>query len=221
MKSKIFIFLLSLSLLACNQEKKTVKKEFSIPEKIAYAHGIEHWNEVTQIAFTFNVDKDSTHYERSWIWNPKSNDITSISGNNTISYNRKRIDSTTLKTDQAFINDKYWLLVPFQLVWDKGTTISEVVRKKAPISNNVLNKITLTYADEGGYTPGDAYDLYYSDDFIIKEWVFRKGNSNEPSLINTFENHQNFNGIEIALDHIKNEGHWNLNFTNISVQKNN
>ena len=80
-----------------------------------------------------------------------------------------------------------------------------------------MNKITLTYASEGGYTPGDAYDFYFGEDFLIKEWVYRKGNSDEPSLITTWENNQDFNGIKLALEHIKLDGQLKIYFSNIKI----
>ena len=88
-----------------------------------------------------------------------------------------------IKLDQRFINDKYWLLVPFQLVWDAGTTISNPIKEAAPISQLEMQKITLTYSKKGGYTPGDAYDIYYGNDFLIKEWVFRGGNNKKQYII--------------------------------------
>ena len=221
MKNFIYIALTLLFFIACKKEKtetKQPKLEISIAEKIAIAHGFENWKHVSEIQFTFNVDKDSTHFERSWIWYPKTNQVTSITKNDIINYNRSKIDSTLTKTDSGFINDKYWLLVPFQLIWDQGATVSEATKETAPICKSELYKTTITYPNEGGYTPGDAYDIYYSDDFLIKEWVFRKANQKEPSIITTFENYQDFNGIKIALDHKKAEGNWNLNFTNVKIK---
>ena len=224
----IFCFLLS-----CNSKKKDQKlaeskstnadsletEQMSVAEKIAEAHGIAHWEKVQNVGFTFNVDVDGNHSERSWKWKPKTNDVTMISGNDTISYNRKSIDSTSLNADRGFINDKFWLLAPFQLVWDSDTEISDATVVKAPISNEALNKITLTYTGNGGYTPGDAYDFYYSDDFIIQEWVYRKGNTKEPSLATTFENYETFDGLKIAKDHKQKDKDWNLYFTDIKVEK--
>jgi len=219
MKHFIFILTISLSVLSCKQESKIEIKEkpLTIAKKIANAHGFQNWDKVSKIEFTFNVDTDSNHFERSWSWSPKSNNVTLITPKDTITYNRTQVDSTNLKADKAFINDKYWLLAPFNLVWDEGITISIPIKEEAPISKKMLNKITLTYTNEGGYTPGDAYDFYYNDDFLIKEWVFRKGNTKEPSLITTWENYQDFNGLKIATEHKKLEGNWNLNFTNIKV----
>ncbi|WP_298498638.1 hypothetical protein [uncultured Algibacter sp.] len=200
---------------SCKQkeEKPLSKTEINITEKIANAHGFQNWKHVTEIQFTF-------FNKRSWIWKPKTHDVTLITEKDTINYNRTSIDSVSIKADKAFINDKFWLLIPFQLVWDKGTTISTPAKETAPISKKQLNKITITYANEGGYTPGDAYDIYFDDHYLIKEWAFRKGNSPKAGLINTFENYQDYNGIKIALDHKKGDDDWNLNFSNIKINYN-
>nr|WP_321231745.1 hypothetical protein [uncultured Psychroserpens sp.] len=215
-------------LIACKTETKeqttnseTVseeKKELTIAEKIAQAHGLDYWKSVNEIQFTFNVDRGENHFERSWTWNPKTDDVRLASEKDTINFNRKSIDSLSLNTDKGFINDKYWLLVPFQLVWDQGTTISEPIKELAPISKIEMNKITLLYGNEGGYTPGDAYDIYYDTNFMIKEWVFREGNSEAPSMTTTFENYQDFNGLKIAKDHKMTDGNFNLYFSNIKVK---
>jgi len=212
MKKILLIISLVSVCFACKQKAEAVlpKKDISVAEKIANAHGFENWKNVSEIQFTF-------FGKRNWIWKPKTDDVTLITETDTINYNRNSIDSISKRADRGFINDKFWLLIPFQLVWDAGTTISEPVVVNAPISNIKMNKITILYSDEGGYTPGDAYDIYYDDAYIIKEWGFRKGNKPEAGLVNTFENYQDFNGIKIALDHKKGTGDWNLNFSNVKV----
>ncbi|GAA4281400.1 hypothetical protein GCM10022260_18210 [Gaetbulibacter aestuarii] len=205
----LFTFILS----GCKQ-KETQKEPESMPtvaEKIAKANGLDTWSHVKEIDFTFAG-------ARHWQWYPKTNDITYTQDTVTVSYNRAVVDSTTMPIDRAFINDKFWLLVPFQLVWDKSATISDPKKTTAPISKKEINEITITYPnDGGGYTPGDAYDIYYDDDYMIREWAYRKGNQPEPSLLNTFENYQEFNGIKIALEHKKAEGDWNLKFSDVKV----
>ncbi len=212
MKNLFYILTIALLSFGCKhkEETKTIEPETSVAEKIANAHGYENWNDVSEISFTF-------FGKRSWTWQPKSNDITLITKNDTITYNRMHIDSTVTKFDRGFINDKFWLLIPFQLVWDKGTTISEPIEAEAPINKALMNKITLVYSSEGGYTPGDAYDIYFDNDYIIREWAFRKGNKPEAGLINTFENYQDYNGIKMASGHKKAEGDWNLTLTDIKV----
>ena len=219
-KKSIILLAILITSMSCNQKEdtKVVEKELSIAEKIANANGFENWKNVLQIDFTFNVDKDSTHSERSWSWKPKTNEVSQYQKDTIITYSRKLIDSTIAKIDKKFINDKFWLLVPFQLVWDSGTTFSKPIKETSPIEKIQLNKITLIYPNEGGYTPGDAYDFYYDDTYKIKEWAFRRGNSTEPTLVTTWEKYQDFNGLKIALEHKKAAGNWKLYFTNVNVE---
>lgn len=215
---KLFLIGITLVCLSCKKDTKTSIKQLTTTEKIANAHGVSNWDKVTLIEFTFNVDKDSSHFERSWVWKPKTNDVTLITNKDTISYNRKNIDSLSLAADQGFINDKFWLLAPFQLVWDKETIILDSINKTAPISKKQANKLTTIYSNQGGYTPGDAYDFYYNNSNLITEWVFRQGNTKKPTMITTFENYEDFNGIKIAKDHKKPNENWNLYFTGILIK---
>jgi hypothetical protein len=216
MKKIIYLILILLCSLSCKQKQSTknnlkpTDNSLSTAQKIANAHGFEQWKNVNDISFTFAE-------KRSWIWKPKTNDVALITDKDTINYNRKAMDSITMDIDKAFINDKFWLLIPFQLVWDTGAKISEPVKTESPIHKVFMPKITLTYPNKGGYTPGDAYDIYYDDNYIIKEWVFRKGNQAKPSLANTFEKYKNFNGLILAEDHKKGNNDWNLKLTNIRV----
>ncbi len=219
--------LLSLSLIfvlsSCKTDKKkeadTPVKELNILEKVAQAHGYENWKDVSSLKFTFNVDRDSSHFERTWLWQPKSNDVVFMTREDTISYSRKAVDSTIAKTDGGFVNDKFWLLAPYQLVWDQnGFTYEHSKNMEAPISKQKMHKLTTIYANEGGYTPGDAYDYYFGDDYVIKEWVFRKGNQEEPSMVTTWEGYKNLNGLDIATMHKMPESNFQLYFTNIQVE---
>tara|TARA_R110002072_G_scaffold124085_1_gene259503 strand:- start:23206 stop:23904 length:699 start_codon:yes stop_codon:yes gene_type:complete len=232
MKKLLAILLLICSFTSCNEFTKSSEeknaREFipdhdknpviSTAETIALKNGYLQWNEVDKIDFTFNVDRGDSHFERSWSWEPKTENVTKRSAKDTVSYNRSQMDSITRKIDASFINDKYWLLAPFNLAWDEGTTFSEEENSVAPISKDTLRKLTVVYGNEGGYTPGDAYDFYFGKDYEIKEWVFRKGNDSVPSMINTWEDYETFKGIKIAKMHQDSTGNFKLYFTNISVQ---
>lgn len=215
------LLLLVLVVMGCKMEKKPdqplVATEPTILEKIANANGMANWKNVDGLQFTFNVDRDTTHFERTWIWKPKTNDIVAISKGDTLSYNWSKMDSVAYKTNGGFINDKYWLLAPFNLVWDQDNFTHTYTKQEiAPISNNTMDKLTIVYGSDGGYTPGDAYDFYFGEDYLVKEWVFRKGNQPEPSLITTWEDYVEMGGLKIAKMHKNNEG-FTLYFSDIKV----
>ncbi|WP_158975781.1 hypothetical protein [Cellulophaga sp. L1A9] len=216
----VVLILLSMS---CKTDKKETTTtipapELTILEQVAQANGYENWKKVNELKFTFNVDRDTTHFERSWIWKPKTNEVTGSTEKDTITYLRKNRDSTATKTDASFINDKYWLLAPFQLVWDaKSFEFTHTAESEAPISKKPMQKLTIVYANEGGYTPGDAYDFYFGNDFILQEWVFRKENQEEASMTTTWEDYSTINGIKIAKSHKMEGQNFDLNFTEIQI----
>lgn len=186
--------------------------------QIAKANGAENWDKVKEVHFTFNVDRNGNHMERSWVWKPQTEDITMMTPQDTVSYNQKAMDSLQRTSDKGFINDAYWLLAPMHLVWDRDATIKVQDTATAPISKEKMHKITLTYADKGGYTPGDAYDFFYDDQNMIQEWIYRKGDATEPSMITTWEDYEDYNGIKIAKTHNGADGGVKLYFTNIDVK---
>ncbi|PTM11599.1 MAG: hypothetical protein DA407_01230 [Bacteroidetes bacterium] len=221
------ILILSLLIIfsSCKENKENetpkeqiIQKELSVAEKIANAHGFENWKNIKTFEFTFGGKIEEPNSGRAWVWNPKTNDIKVTNNGEITEYNRSNMDSVALKADRGFINDKFWALIPFQLVWDDGLTISEPEKVKSPVNQQDLNKIIIRYSSEGGYTPGDAYDIYFDDDYIIREWSYRRGNAPEPSLSNTFENYSDYNGIKVAQDHKFAEGDRNLLVRNVKVK---
>lgn len=226
MKPYLYTFIAALVLITCcKNEKKTttteVEKELIILEKLAYANGFENWNNVQELKFTFNVDRDTSHFERTWIWKPKINEVTAINATDTLTYLRKDMDSVTHKTNGGFINDKYWLIAPINILWDKNSIdYNHSQNAEAPISKKPMQKLTVVYGTEGGYTPGDAYDFYFGEDHLVKEWVFRKGNQAEPSLTTTWEEYVDIGGLKIAKMHQKEDGSFKLYFTDVEVKTN-
>ncbi|SHH10495.1 hypothetical protein [Flagellimonas flava] len=227
MKRLVFLAILCSALgYNCKEQPKEAKvaelpeKEMNILEKVAHAHGYAHWKDVKEITFTFNVDRDTTHFERTWVWKPKPNEVTAISGPDTLTYQRKSMDSIAQKTNGGFINDRYWILAPFNLIWDADNFTHEyTLESKAPISGESMQKLTVVYGNEGGYTPGDAYDFYFKDDFVLREWVFRKANQSEPSMTTTWEDYVTLEGLVLAQDHKMAMPGFSLNFSNLSVKK--
>jgi hypothetical protein len=101
---------------------------------------------------------------------------------------------------------------------NKASTFSEQKAVEAPISKRSMNVLTAVYPNEGGYTPGDAYDFYYTDDYIIHEWVFRESNQSEPSIITTWEDIMDLEGMRFTRSHKDSLGGFHLYFSNLSIK---
>lgn len=221
MKNFLIATVLLVLVFSCSNKNNDngETKELSDIEMIANAYGIDNFNKLKQLEYTFNVARhDTLLVARSWLWNKETGDITMINNQDTVIYQQANITDDLKKVDHSFINDKYWLLFPFQLMWDSNMTYTNMGTQKAPISGEPLIKLTVQYGDDGGYTPGDAYDLYLDETWIIREWEFRKSAKESPGSMITWEGYKEFNGIKIATDHLNKDSGLRIYFTDIKFE---
>ena len=126
---------------------------------------------------------------RTWEWSPKT-DTVSYEGKDKegkpvkASYQRSQLssqsDAIKNEIDPAFTNDQYWLLLPFHVVWD-GATVTDEGTQKLPLGDGSAERVVVKYPSEGGYQPGDTWELYVGADKRIEEIVYRRGAPNPPS----------------------------------------
>lgn len=199
-------------LLACS----TPREDLTTPQKVAKAYGYDNFDNINSIAYTWNVQAGDVVRTRDWKWNIKDRTVYYADADTSYTYRLDLPKEELPKADAGFINDKYWLMYPFQLIWDTGYTYEETADVAAPISGENSTKLTIIYNNEDGYTPGDAYDLYLDEAFMIQEWVFRKGNGSDGRAF-TWGAEQEYNGITFATEHFNADGMKFIWFTNIKV----
>jgi hypothetical protein len=73
------------------------------------------------------------------------------------------------------------------------------------------------YPTEGGYTPGDAYDLRLDSTGRIESWVFRKGNSPEPTREALWSEPVPVGPLRLSLDRPGPDKGFHLWFTGVTV----
>jgi hypothetical protein len=179
---------------------------------IAQRYGLSNWDKVESISYTFNVKSPRGEIARGWTWHPKEDKVFSHKDN--VTYTRGEDMDEAI--DKAFINDVFWLLFPFQIVWDPTLTFEEEENVADPISGNTVQMLRVIYNKAEGYTPGDVYELFYDDDNTITSWIFKRGGEGEgrPTV---WKANETFSGITISTDHRNPEG-GGLWFTDIQVK---
>ncbi|KEO75080.1 hypothetical protein [Anditalea andensis] len=216
----IFCALISsvlLLLASCNDASNETSEVKSLPLQVAEAYGIGNFEDINVIEYTWNVQQDSVRVGvRDWKWRPKEVEVYYSGPDSTLTFNYPSETADLQTFEHRFINDKYWLLFPFQLAWDTGYDYEEVSDQAAPISGESTTKLIIQYNEADGFTPGDAYDLYLDGDLMIKEWVFRKGGAPDGRAF-TWEDVQEFKGIKISTSRTNDTGKKFIWFTNISV----
>lgn len=113
------------------------------------------------------------------------------------------------KGKDIWINDMYWLFMPFKL-YDKGVTVkhSKVDTTLAGAQADVLQ---LTF-DKVGNTPENKYEIFVDkSDHLIKQWnFFAKADQEEPSRVWPWDNYQNFDGLLLSADRSDESGPSNV-----------
>lgn len=190
-------------------------------QAVAMSYGFADWDQVEEIRFTFNTQSARGHSARHWTWRPIEGRVTlEIEGEEPITYLQsdlagEDVSEELSKTDHRFINDSYWLLFPFYLVWSEQT-VTDAGESPLPIGEGTGQKLIVQYPDEGGYTPGDAYDLYIDNAGLITHWVFRRGGGEKGSAM-TWESNVDLGPIKVCTDHYSADKSFRLWFDGLGV----
>jgi hypothetical protein len=223
------VFALSMALLlisglaACAGGDKE-SRAMGVRQRIGQSYGVRYFDQIEQVQYTFNLRKGNLHTRRFWIWEPKIDRVTfdGLDYKDPISYSRRDLhtnSSTKLKSiDAWFINDNYWLLFPFHVARDTQTLVEEIGRQKLPIGHGEAPCVVVTYPAEGGHTPGDVYELFLDDDFRLIQWIYRRGGSETPTRIATWEDHRNLGPLVFSLNHRGEDVNSRIWFTQVGIK---
>lgn len=165
-----------------------------IVEQMAKTYGIDSFSKVEGIRFTFNAELPGVNLSRTWEWNPKT-DTVSYEGKDKegkpvkATYQRSQLgsqsDAVKNEIEPAFVNDQYWLLFPFHVVWDESAAVTDEGMQKLPLGDASAERVVVKYPSEGGYSQGDTWELYVGADKRVEEFIFRRGGDRKPSVVTT------------------------------------
>jgi hypothetical protein len=185
------IGLLAFGMLLMLPATSMAQQSPPIAQQIAKAYGVDSFGQIEAIRYTWNVESPNGKVSHAWEWSPKT-DTVSYEGKDKegkpvkASYQRAKLssqsDAIKNEIDPAFANDQYWLLLPFHVLWD-GATVTSEGNNKLPLGDGSAERVVVKYPSEGGYQPGDTWDLYIGADRRIQEIVYHRGGPNPPKLV--------------------------------------
>ncbi len=182
-----------------------------IAEQMAKTYGLDSFGQIEKIRYTFNAELPGVELSRTWEWDPRT-DTVSYEGKDKegkpvkVTYQRSQLssqsDAIKNEIDPAFLNDQYWLLFPFHVVWDGSATVTDEGMQKMPIGNASAERVVVKYPSQGGYSEGDTWELYVGADKRIEEMIYRRGGTKKPSVvIATWADHKKAGPLMISTDH--------------------
>jgi hypothetical protein len=189
------------------------QKRPPILEQIAKTYGIDSWDQIQAIRYTWNGEIPGVFkLAHAWEWEPKTGKI-SYEGKDKegkpvkVTYNSSDLssqsDTVKNEVEPAFVNDNYWLLFPFHAYWDTSATVTDKGMQKLPIGNGSAELVSVKYpAEAGGYTPGDTWDLYVGKDKRVQQFVYHRGGPKPPSLVTaTWAGYKKAGPLLISTEH--------------------
>ena len=183
-----------------------------ILEQVAKTYGLDSFGQIEAIRYTWSGEVTGLFKaSRTWEWEPKTGKV-SFDGKDKegkpvkVTYMRSELNSQpdTVKNevDPAFINDNYWLLLPLHAYWDRSATVTDQGTRQLPLGNGSAELVAVKYPAEGGYTPGDTWELYVGKDNRVEQMVYRRGGPKKPSVvIATWEGYKKAGPLLISTDH--------------------
>jgi hypothetical protein len=162
-------------------------------EKVAKTYGLDSWDKIEAIRYTWNIQFGAFNLSRSWEWEPKTTQVTYEGKDKDgkpvkVTYKRSELgsqpDSVKNDVDPGFINDNYTLLFPLRAYWDSSPAVIDAGMYNLPEGSGKAELVAVKYpAEGGGYTPGDTWELYAGKDGRIEYWVYHRGGAKKPSFV--------------------------------------
>jgi len=158
-------------------------------QEVAKTFGIDSFSQIEGMRYTWNLElPNGQTISNKWEWSPKTNTVSfdgkDKAGNPVkVTYDRSKLESQSdavkKEIDPQFANDQYWVLLPFHLLWD-GAAATDDGQQKLPIGDGSAQRIAMKYPSEGGYQPGDTWDLYFGPDKRIEAITYHRGAPTPP-----------------------------------------
>ncbi len=103
------------------------------------------------------------------------------------------------KGKEAWINDSYWLVMPYKLK-DSGVTL-KYLGEETTQAGEPADVLQLTYQNVG-VTPENKYNVYVDKDTrLVSQWAyFQKASDQEPGFVMPWKDYQNYGNIKLSGD---------------------
>jgi hypothetical protein len=199
-----------------------------LAKQVAKTYGIDSFGKIEAIRYTFTIE--GLVPPRSWEWQPKTDTITYEGKDKDgkpvkVTYKRSELDSQSdavkNQIDPAFVNDQYWLVLPFHFIWD-GANVTDEGKHETPLGKTPAERLVAKYA-ASGYSPGDTWDLYIGADKRVVEMTYHRGvpAGKLPNLVNAkWEGYKKAGPLLVATDHhgTADGNPFRLTFTDVAVR---
>ncbi|WP_366183578.1 hypothetical protein [Flavobacterium ovatum] len=210
-----FVFALFFVLFSTNSvsAQEDVNVDDIVKEMQVAMGGVTNYNNTKFIQWDFGKRK---LFWNKWtgdvrVENPEDNQIIFVNvntlkgkvyENGSLVEDDKKANSLLKKAKNWWINDSYWLVMPWKLQ-DPGVTLTYVKTEQLP-DGNTADVLQMTFSAVG-VTPENKYWVYVDQkEQLIKQWsYFKSFNDLEPKFTLAWDNYQKAGNILLSYNRSK------------------
>jgi hypothetical protein len=216
-RQSLLPMLLGIALLACTQSPE--EKAQRIARKVIDNMGGEKgWNDTRYLAWTFNDqyqvwDKQQNRYRWEMdslvaILNTDTKDGKVYVAGQELQ-NPEEKQQVLERAYGAWINNAYWLVMPFKLL-DPGVNLTYKGEDKT-MDGAPADELEMTFG-EVGLTPQNKYHIWVDkDQGLVTQWAFfRNHDDTEPTFTRRWSDYRDYGSIKLASDRSNPESEFKL-----------
>ena len=163
-----------------------------VAEKLAKTYGIKSFGQVEAIRYTFNAQFPGVDLSRSWIWEPKTDQVIYEGRDKSgqpvkVTYKRSQLGDQAANVqgeiEPGFVNDQYWLFLPFHVVWDAGAAVEDAGTRKLPLGNGSAETIVAKYPPGAALRRATRGSFMSAPTIKSTKWSFAAADPRSPALL--------------------------------------
>jgi len=192
-----------------------------VDQMVTAMGGYDNWDQLAFVSWTF-------FGARHLVWDKKNGRVRIDSPRDTTVYlvdlhngtgrvsiggkevtDLKKLKKALKKGESIWINDSYWLFMPFKLQ-DSGVSV-QYMREDTIPGGLPASVLALTF-DNVGNTPENKYEIYIDqNDHLIKQWAFyQTADQENPPKIWPWDNYKTYGNMKLSSERSDKSGPSNV-----------
>ncbi len=191
---------------------------------IAHRYGIEDFNRLDALKFTFNIRETTTTVSRAWTWSLSSGKVALVSRvggkpfTHAVNLQAAPGSPQDRRVTAWFESDRQWLLLPLEIVNDRNVDITIDEEQPLPIPPGNADCLIVDPVETATGPHADAHEIYYDAERIILQSVLRRGGSPTPALVLTWSDLARMGPILVSLRRKSADGRTEIWFSDVEVK---
>lgn len=214
-QSALILFIMLCTVNTIMAQDNTKKANAIVEEMLAAMGGIQNYNNIHYLEWEFTSRK---LYWNKWtgdvrVENPKAKqvilvNVNTLKGkafeNGVLVTNSKKSAEMLQQAKEWWINDSYWLVMPWKLQ-DAGVKLTYIKEAKLPDGKSA-SILQLTFSSVG-VTPNNKYWVYVEkDSHLIKQWAYYKNfDDKEPTFLKPWDDYKKVGSVLLSYDRVNEE----------------